>query len=141
MLADINKRWPQLSIYLNYGDENLDPYGDDYDLYVRMATASDSSLIARPLSAVEYWLCASPDYLQQAASIEEPADLAQHKLLEQRFRQGIDCWRFTHIESDRHERLDLSSAWFSTNSAPSLLQVAIDGGGSLPCRASCWYPR
>lgn len=132
LLPALQQQWPQLTIYLNYSDEELDPYGADYDLYIRMEDYSDSSFIARPLQHIEYWACASTGYLATAAPLNQPADLEQHQLLAQHFRHISSQWFFEQTltqATTAKQKIELNSAWLSSNSSLALLEAALQDGG------------
>ncbi|PSW60884.1 hypothetical protein C0W54_13145 [Photobacterium kishitanii] len=131
LLPALQQQWPDLTIYLNYSDEELDPYGADYDIYVRIEDYSDSSFIARPLQHIEYWTCASANYLATAAPLHQPADLEQHQLLAQHFRHISTQWYFeqTQTEITTKQKIELNAAWLSSNSSLALLEAALQDGG------------
>ncbi|MCD9510902.1 LysR family transcriptional regulator [Photobacterium phosphoreum] len=131
LLPVLQQQWPQLTIYLNYGEEALDPYGADYDIYIRIEDYSDSAFIARPLQHIEYWACASADYLATAAAIHQPVDLKQHQLLAQNFRNISTQWYFEQTQPDikTKQKIELNSAWLSSNSSLALLEAALQNGG------------
>ena len=54
-----------LAVNLDLSDDFVDIVGDGYDLAVRIAELSDSSLVARRLAPVHRILCASPEYLEK----------------------------------------------------------------------------
>ena len=65
---------PDLSVNLDLSDDFVDIVGDGYDLAIRIAELSDSSLVARRLAPVHRVLCASPVYLErygEPVSIED----------------------------------------------------------------------
>ncbi|OBU23961.1 hypothetical protein AYY22_06455 [Photobacterium kishitanii] len=131
LLPALQQQWPDLTIYLNYSDEELDPYGADYDIYVRIEDYSDSSFIARPLQHIEYWTCASANYLATAAPLHQPTDLEQHQLLAQHFRHISTQWYFeqTQTEITTKQKIELNAAWLSSNSSLALLEAALQDGG------------
>lgn len=68
---------PDLAVNLELEDNFVDIVGDGFDLAIRIAELSDSSLVARRLAPVHRILCASPDYLErhgEPQSIEELTD-------------------------------------------------------------------
>lgn len=56
---------PDLSVNLILADDFVDIVGDGYDLAIRIAELSDSSLVARRLAPVHRILCASPAYIEK----------------------------------------------------------------------------
>jgi DNA-binding transcriptional LysR family regulator len=56
---------PDLGVNLMLRDEFVDIVGDGYDLAIRIAELSDSSLVARKLAPVRRILVAAPDYLKR----------------------------------------------------------------------------
>lgn len=69
---------PDLAVNLVLSDEFVDIVGDGYDVAIRIAELSDSSLVARRLAPVKRILCAAPDYLQRHGAPEAVADLENH---------------------------------------------------------------
>lgn len=72
---------PDLSVHLDLSDEFVDIVGDGFDLAVRIAELSDSSLVARRLAPIHRVLCAAPDYLARRGTPATIADLADHACL------------------------------------------------------------
>lgn len=81
---------PDLTVDLELSDGFVDIVGEGFDLAVRIADLSDSSLVARRLAPVHRVLCATPDYLARAGTPETFADLAGHRLLA---THSQDPWR------------------------------------------------
>lgn len=69
---------PYLSINLVLTDEFVDIVGDGYDVAVRIAELSDSSLVARKLAPVRRILCAAPSYIERHGYPASLEDLANH---------------------------------------------------------------
>ncbi len=131
LLPALQQQWPQLTIYLNYGEEALDPYGADYDIYIRIEDYADSAFIARPLQHIEYWACASASYLASAAPLHHPIDLEHHQLLAQNFKHISTQWYFEHTQTEirTKQKIELNSAWLSSNNSLALLEAALQNGG------------
>lgn len=64
--------------FANFADEKV-------DVAIRVGQLRDSSLIVRRLARNVRVLCASPQYLKQAAALNSPADLVNHNCLLLRF--------------------------------------------------------
>ncbi len=81
---------PELTVDLELSDAFVDIVGDGFDIAVRIADLTDSSLVARRLAPVHRVLCATPAYLAQAGMPRAFTDLADHVLLA---THGQDPWR------------------------------------------------
>lgn len=78
LLAETQARYPALSLELWLTERYVDLVAEGVDVAIRMGELRDSSLIAKSLGTIHWALFASPAYLQQAAPINSPAELAQH---------------------------------------------------------------
>lgn len=129
LLPALHTKHPELTVYLNYSDEYQDPFGAEYDLYVRVNDEKDSSLIARALGYVDYWLCATPSYLSAKPPILCVEHLIDHQLLAQDFRHKSSVWFLCQAPTHAHAQINLSNAWLLSNSSPALLEAALHHGG------------
>lgn len=78
LLAETQARYPALSLELWLTERYVDLVAEGVDVAIRMGELRDSSLIAKSLGTIQWALFASPAYLQQAAPITSPVELAQH---------------------------------------------------------------
>lgn len=78
LLAETQARYPALSLELWLTERYVDLVAEGVDVAIRMGELRDSSLIAKSLGTIQWALFASPSYLQQAAPITSPVELAQH---------------------------------------------------------------
>lgn len=69
---------PEISLELDLNDRAVDIVGEGYDMAVRVAALSDSTLIARLIAPVDSLLCCGPDYLARRGAPATPDDLKQH---------------------------------------------------------------
>jgi DNA-binding transcriptional LysR family regulator len=69
---------PDLAVNLVLSDEFVDIVGDGYDVAIRIAELSDSSLVARKLAPVQRILCASPDYIERMGEPKKIGELDRH---------------------------------------------------------------
>ncbi|NKJ40499.1 LysR family transcriptional regulator [Rhizobium sp. SG570] len=81
---------PELAINLVLSDEFVDIVGGGYDLAIRIAELTDSSLVARRLAPVRRVLCASPAYIATHGMPEDIEDLRRHTCLP---AHNHDPWR------------------------------------------------
>lgn len=82
---------PDLSINLDLSDDFTDIVGEGYDLAIRIAELSDSSLVARRLAPVHRILVASPGYLEKHGTPSSIEDLAENHVCIAAVNQ--DPWR------------------------------------------------
>jgi DNA-binding transcriptional LysR family regulator len=81
ILIEMRKAHPKLSIDLVLNDQIVDPVTEGVDISLRLGQPGDGSYIARHLGHVRRVLVASPDYLAQAATPQEPDDLIDHPFI------------------------------------------------------------
>ncbi|ANO50700.1 LysR family transcriptional regulator [Woeseia oceani] len=90
-LADFHARYPLVQLDLRLSDEVLDVVEGAYDLIIRNAPLSDSSIIARKLAADKRVLCASPAYLAEHGAPATPDELINHHCV---VLAGNNKWKF-----------------------------------------------
>ncbi len=81
---------PDLAISLMLTDDFTDIVGGGFDLAIRIAELTDSSLVARRLAPVRRVLCASPDYIAAKGAPGDIDDLRRHLCLP---AHNGDAWR------------------------------------------------
>ncbi len=93
MFADFMRAYPDIELDIHLGDEDVDLVERGFDLGFRAASRSfDSSYVGRPLTAFNYHVCASPDYLDTHPAIELPRDLQNHNCFVYSYFKGKDIW-------------------------------------------------
>jgi len=75
------ERYPEVSIDILLDTMSLNLEEEGIDVSVRYGEPTDSSLIARKLYSVKYFVCASPSYLKQWGEPETIDDLRRHRLV------------------------------------------------------------
>jgi len=81
VLSEFMERHPHLRVVLELDDGYRDIVSEGLDLAIRIGELKESTLIARRLTQVRGYLCASPAYLARNGVPSVPADLAQHACL------------------------------------------------------------
>jgi DNA-binding transcriptional LysR family regulator len=127
-IGEFQARWPAVEFALNFTDRVVDLVGEGYDLAVRMGQLEDSTLRVRRIGAARRYLCASPHYLDRAAALERPEDLAGHNCLIFRTHPGYNVWRFKSGGRTVDVR---ASGSFSANSGTALVNAARDARGPV----------
>lgn len=80
-LKDFQQRFPEIELILSLSDKPIDMVGEGVDCVIRSGQLPDSSLIAKPLGAVQWMTCAATTYLNSHGTPQTPEDLAQHQII------------------------------------------------------------
>ena len=80
-IAEYAKTHPRLLVTLLVGDRMHDLPREAVEIAIRYGELSDSSMIGRVMTRAQRWLVASESYLEHAAPLLCPADLANHRCL------------------------------------------------------------
>ncbi|OSP56155.1 LysR family transcriptional regulator [Pseudoruegeria sp. SK021] len=78
LLPEFHRLYPELTLDLRLSDTRFDTIDGSFDLALRSAPLTDSSLKGRKLSDDTRVLCASPEYLSARGCPETPVDLPGH---------------------------------------------------------------
>ncbi|MGB6007420.1 LysR family transcriptional regulator [Castellaniella sp.] len=85
---------PQVTLDIVLSDRVVDLVEEGYDLVIRIARLSDSSLISRRLAGTRMVLCASPEYLAMHGTPAHPHALARHEVISYTYWSSGDDWTF-----------------------------------------------
>ncbi len=122
------KDHPQMTLNVDFSDQQIDLIEGGYDVAFRIGELADSSLKARRICPIRFVLCASPEYLQQHGYPHSPNDLKNHHLLRYTLA-GISSWRLIDKQNRVHEvSVD---AKVLANNGDFLCNMAIAGHGIL----------
>ncbi len=80
-LAEFMRQYPQVNVEVLVTNQYVDMVDKGIDVAVRSGPLADSTLVAHPLGAVPYWLCASPTYLEAHGEPTSPQNLNHHSCL------------------------------------------------------------
>ncbi len=81
IIAKFHTLHPKVQVELHFDNEVADMVGQGYDIGIRVGQLRDSNIIARPLVALPFVICASPQYLARHTVPTRLEDLAQHNCL------------------------------------------------------------
>ncbi|MGO7426192.1 substrate binding domain-containing protein, partial [Rhizobium ruizarguesonis] len=122
-LKDFMEEHPELAINLVLTDEFSDIVGGGFDLAIRIAELTDSSLVARRLAPVRRLLCASPDYLASHGEPKHIDELKRHRCLP---AHNNDTWRLNGPDGALSLRPE---GLLVTNSSEVIREAVIAGLG------------
>jgi DNA-binding transcriptional LysR family regulator len=128
-IADYQRTQPEVGVNLTLDDRTVDIVSEGYDMAIRIARLSESSLIARKLAPVKMVVCAAPRYLRERGTPTSPKDLESHECLGYAYYSEPDRWRFKAKDGEQHDvRIN---GCFSANNGDALRQAAIAGTGLI----------
>src|SRR5262249_15525412 len=81
IVADFLRRYPEVQLELVCTGRNVDLVEERFDLGIRAGVLADSSLIARSLGGVTWFLVATAGYLKKRRRPRTPEDLTAHDCL------------------------------------------------------------
>jgi DNA-binding transcriptional LysR family regulator len=117
---------PELRVTLKLEDRETDIVSEGFDLAIRIAYPSDSSLVARTLGTIPRYFCASPEYLARRGTPRTPQDLLQHHCLHYNVISEREEWTFGGPQGD--ETIVIKAA-FCCNNGEVLAEAAVQGLG------------
>ncbi len=89
IVADFLKRYPEVQLELLCTGRAVDLVEERFDVGIRAGVLADSSLIARSLGTVSWFLVATPAYLKKRGRPRTPDDLKAHDCMA--FGVGTTC--------------------------------------------------
>lgn len=126
-LANFCHDHPDVNVELTINNHFIDIIEQGYDLAIRTAHLEDSSLVARRLIDSDWLVCASPEYLNNNGTPQEPMELSEHSCLIYKYEgAGSDQWAF---RVDGKEYNIQVSGRFRSNNLNSLRQAALSHFG------------
>lgn len=93
LLSDFLKQYPQIKVQLALFDRTVDLAEEGFDLAIRLTKTPPELLVAKPLMAIDYVLCASPAYLK-GKSILSPKALSELNCLSYGYQKLSNDWTF-----------------------------------------------
>ncbi|MBN3059977.1 LysR family transcriptional regulator [Pectobacterium versatile] len=130
LICDFRHQYPDISTEVILSDTYVDLIDKGVDVAIRGGgVLNDSSMRSRLICKVRRVLCASPDYLSQAAPATHPDNLKEHDCLVYSLSSSPRKWIFTR--GNESTSVDLMPANYSVNNGIALKQAAIKGLGII----------
>lgn len=99
-------RYPEVRVDMVLEDRLVDVVEEGFDVAVRIARLSDSSLVARKLAPCRFVVCGSPAYLARHGAPERPEDLARHNCIQYTYQPNRNGWRLATARGETVVRVD-----------------------------------
>ncbi|OED16707.1 MULTISPECIES: LysR family transcriptional regulator [unclassified Burkholderia] len=128
VLPTFLERYPRVDIDLVLTDHIVDIVSGGFDVAIRIAELSDSTLRSRRLCAVRRPLVAAPAYLDRRGRPTHPRDIEQHVCLTYTNLPTPEHWRFRHSASGEDVGVNVHGR-IRTNNADVILPALVGGHG------------
>ena len=126
MLPEFLARYPGVRVALSIDNRNVDLLAEDFDVAIRIGPLPDSDLIARRLTTIVLWTCASPAYLAAHGTPITVEDLRSHELIGRVNHRST--WRFRASGGVLHE---IEVVPGTVVPEPAVLQTVLIGGAGI----------
>jgi len=103
IVSDYLKRYPEVQLELFCTGRTVDLVEERFDLGIRAGGLADSTLVAKSLGRVDWFLVATPAYLKKRGRPRSPEDLKKHDCLF--FGAGRDVAALRLEQGDRSVQL------------------------------------
>jgi DNA-binding transcriptional LysR family regulator len=120
--------YPAVSARLLLLDRPVGLIDEGIDAALRIAHLPDSTLVAVRVGEVRRVVAAAPSYLAQHPRIDEPADLAKHRIVSMT-HFGIDSWSFPPVQGSATARTVQFAPRLIVNSVRAAVASAAEGNG------------
>jgi DNA-binding transcriptional LysR family regulator len=120
--------YPGVSVRLLLLDRPANLVEDGIDVALRIGPLADSNLVAVRVGEVRRVVAASPHYLAQHPSIEQPADLTRHQIIAMR-PFGVDSWCFPQADGAPVQRIVQLAPRLIVDSVRIAVAAAVNGRG------------
>jgi DNA-binding transcriptional LysR family regulator len=101
-LPDFLTSYPEIAIDLHLSDQVVDLVGGGFDLALRIAALTDSSMVARRLCQVRRLLVGAPSYFASRGRPSHPRELSGHACLGYSYLPSGDTWQFIGPAGEEH---------------------------------------
>ncbi|MBT0588040.1 LysR family transcriptional regulator [Alteromonas oceanisediminis] len=88
ILRTFCQHYPDIKLDIEINDLYTDIIESHIDVSIRTGFVSDSRLVARCLTPMDFLICASPDYLAKHGTPQSPKDFEQHNWISFRIKQS-----------------------------------------------------
>ncbi|MBU3638729.1 LysR family transcriptional regulator [Polynucleobacter sp. AP-RePozz3-80-G7] len=89
-----HQKHPKVTLDVALSDRLVDVVDEGYDIAIRIAALTNSTMVSKKLTTTRIVLCASPTYLKQYGIPKKPADLVNHQVINYSYWAGKEEWSF-----------------------------------------------
>jgi DNA-binding transcriptional LysR family regulator len=125
-LGEFLRRYPQIRVDMVLDDRLVDLLAGGFDVGIRIARMTDSSVVSRRLAVNRVVVCASPAYLAANGIPRAPRELVGHACLNYSYLSSHTTWRF--VGPRGRESVTVRGP-FQANNGDALKAAALAGLG------------
>ena len=130
VIAEFGVAYPDVKLEVDFSDQFIDIVESGVDVCIRVASLTDSSLIAKKLAPCQMVVSASPDYIKEHGAPKHPDDLINHRVIEYSNADRLHEWRYIDPETGK-EKVAHTNVKMRANNGQMLRQAALAGMGVL----------
>jgi DNA-binding transcriptional LysR family regulator len=101
-LEDFRTQCPEVQVQISCQEHQVNLIDAGVDLAVRIGSLADSTLKARKIADVQWVLCASPEYLLGAGSVDHPEQLRSHRFIAGKAESLSLLWTGPQVSLTEH---------------------------------------
>ena len=126
-IAIYAKRYPDVTVDVDFDDRRVHLVEDGYDLVVRIGVLEDSGLIARRVGDCPLYICAAPQFVEDHGMPTSPADIPALPAVIYSLAAAASSWSCRDVDGAQ-TTVGLRPALYA-NSAGMMLDACIEGVG------------
>jgi DNA-binding transcriptional LysR family regulator len=120
--GEFHQKYPKVTLDVELSDRLVDVVDEGYDLAIRIAALTSSTLVSKKLTDTRIILCASPKYLKEHGTPKKPANLIDHQMINYSYWAGKDEWSFQGPQGKESVRI---KPFMQTNNGDTCLAAAL----------------
>jgi len=128
-LVDFAVAHPDISLDIHLDDNFVDLVEEGFDVAIRMTRLTDSSMIARKLTTLDFSICASPKLLERLGTPKHPSELSNYPAVVDSNSRMFSNWQFT--DPDKNEPFLVPVSGQFTVNSPVAVRAAVMAGLGL----------
>ena len=128
-LVDFAVAHPDISLDIHLDDNFVDLVEEGFDVAIRMTRLTDSAMIARKLSSLDFSICASPKLLERLGAPKHPLELSNYPAVVDSNSRMFSNWQF--VDPDKGEPFPVPVSGQFTVNSPVAVRAAVLAGLGL----------
>ncbi|MBE8167584.1 MAG: LysR family transcriptional regulator [Shewanella sp.] len=124
LISKFMSLYPDIDIKLELTERVVDLVEENIDVAIRSGRLPDSTMIAKRLAFNHFLLCASPQYLAEKGTPDNPDDLITHQCI----RYSYSRWKEWFLMAEKRSKIIINNE-ISVNSVQGQKQLVLNDAG------------